>query len=107
MSALVENFVKFAAENPHVYKLIKKFTYQTIAAGRDSYSINGVFERVRWHTDIETVGEDYKINNNHRPYYARAFMYDHPEYDGFFRTKEIENERECNRTLEKMFGYDE
>jgi len=52
-----------------------------------------VFERIRWHTDVETRGDTpFKLSNNHRAYYARFFMHNHPEYQGFFKTKETTNE---------------
>jgi len=75
-------------QNPEVYELIKRFTLQVIAAGFKHYSITSIYERVRWHTMIETSGDPFKINNNHRAYYARKFMEDHPEHAGFFRTRE-------------------
>jgi len=81
----------FHEKNPHVYELIKKFTYEVIKAGRKSYSINAIFERVRWHTDIETSGGEFKISNNHRAYYARLFLKEHSEYPNFFKTKELRN----------------
>lgn len=82
----------FHEKNPHVYELIKKFTYEVIKAGRRSYSINAIFERVRWHTNIETSGAEFKISNNHRAYYARLFLKEHPEYPNFFKTKELRSE---------------
>jgi hypothetical protein len=33
------------------------------------------------------TGEPYKINDHYSAYYARLFMRDYPEYDGFFRTR--------------------
>lgn len=34
---------------------------------------------------------EYKINNNHTPYFARHFMYEYPQYKGFFETRDVEN----------------
>ena len=34
-------------------------------------------------------GKEFKVNNNHKPYYARLFMVDNEQYNGFFRTKEM------------------
>lgn len=82
----------FHKNNPQIYELIKKFTYEVIKVGRKSYSINAIFERVRWHTTIETSGGDFKISNNHRAYYARFFLKEHPEYPNFFKTKELRSE---------------
>ena len=82
---------EFHHDNPRVYELFKKFTFQAIQAGRKNYSVNAIFERIRWHTDIETCGDDFKLNNNHRAYYGRKFMRDYPEYDGFFRTRDTKS----------------
>ena len=79
-------------ENPHVWDLFEKYTKQVIDAGYDNYSVNAIFERIRWHTDIETKGDAFKINNNHRAYYARYFHVMHPEHDGFFRVRELKSD---------------
>jgi len=84
---LKEKWWEFHKENPHVYELFEKFTFQTIEAGFENYSANAIFERIRWHTDIETRGSGFKLSNNHRAYYARYFHTRNPDYDGFFRTK--------------------
>ena len=85
-------FEQFHAANPLVYELVKKYTLDVIATGRDTFSMTSIFERIRWHTDIETKCErEFKLSNNHRAYYARYFMHLHPEHDGFFRTKETKS----------------
>ena len=78
---------EYHKQNPHVYDLVEQFTFDIIKRGYKNYSINSVFERIRWHTDVETEGEKFKLSNNHRAYYARFFMHNHPEYKGFFRIK--------------------
>lgn len=80
---------EFHKQNPQVWELFEKFTFQAINRGFDNYSVNAIFERIRWHTDIETTGDRFKINNNHRAYYARYFHHVYPRHDGFFRTREI------------------
>jgi len=82
-----EKFADFHAQNPRVYELIKAYTFEAIGSGLKRYSIQGVIERVRWQTSIETHGDDYKLNNNYAPFYARMFMEDFPEHQGFFRTR--------------------
>jgi len=90
MNATLKNiWWEFHTQNPHVYELFKQFTFQVIDAGFENYSVNAIFERIRWHTDIETRGSSFKLNNNHRAYYARLFHHDHPEHDGFFRTRYV------------------
>lgn len=82
-------WMKFHEDNPHVYELIKMYTFQAIKAGHKHYGIQTIAERVRWHTMVETQGEALKLNNNHTAYYARLFMDDHPEHQGFFRTRKL------------------
>ena len=86
-------FWDYHADNPRVYELIKSFTFKVIATGKKHFSIQGVIERVRWETSIETLGDDYKLNNNFGPYYARLFMDDFPEHAGFFRTRAMRYRR--------------
>lgn len=80
-------------ENPHVWELFKRFTFQAINAGYKRYSSRVIIERIRWHTEIETKGDQFKMCNNHTPYYARYFHHCYPEHDGFFKIKELTSEK--------------
>ena len=86
---LKDNWRKFHNENPEIYELVERFTFDAIRAGRKNFSINAIFERIRWFTSIETRGDPFKLSNNHRPYYARHFMEMNPKYKGFFRIKGV------------------
>ena len=86
---LTSRFNKFDNENPQVYELFQKFTFMAIKRGHNRLSAWMIANRIRWETSIETFGEDYKISNDFIALYARKFMRDHPQYDGFFRTKEM------------------
>lgn len=92
MSKLKQQWWEWHKANPNVWVLFQKYTFQAIEAGREHYSVNAIFERIRWHTDIETRGDQFKINNNHRPYYARYFHHVYPEHNGFFRIRELTSE---------------
>jgi len=82
-------FEEFHRENPLVYRALLRFARQVQAAGFDHYSINSLFERVRWHMNIETHAHDgFKLNNNHRAYYARMLNQE-PGLEDFFRTREL------------------
>tara|TARA_E500000081_G_scaffold84088_1_gene85309 strand:- start:107 stop:388 length:282 start_codon:yes stop_codon:yes gene_type:complete len=93
MDSLKRKMWEFHKDNPHVMDLVEKYTFEAIRRGFEHYSINSIFERIRWHEDIETEDErEFKLSNNHRAYYARYFHHKHPEYEGFFRTKETRDE---------------
>ena len=84
---------RFHKANPSVYILFDKFTLQVIARGYDHYSSKAIFERIRWHTDVETVRQDgFKMSNNHTPYYARYWMHLNEEHAGFFRLTRLKNQ---------------
>ena len=82
-------FKEFHAANPEVWILFQEFTFKSISAGRAHYSCNAIFERIRWHVDIDTRGDAAKLNNNFRPYYARMFIAKNPEYADFFRNRRL------------------
>ena len=93
MDSLKRKMWEFHKQNPHVMELVEKFTFEAIRRGRSHYSINSIFERIRWHEDIETDHDgEFKLSNNHRAYYARYFHAKYPQHDGFFRTKSINGE---------------
>ena len=94
MSELQRKFEDFHESNPKVWELFKMFSFDVIRTGRKHYSVNAVFERIRWHTDIETKSKDsFKLSNNHRAYYARMFNEQFPEYPQFFKTKRLRSEK--------------
>ena len=87
MNQLKQAFEKFDKNNPHVYELFKKYTFDIMKRGRTQYSAMAIIQRIRWHTEIETDSDDqFKIANAHTPFYARKFMAEFPEYNKFFKT---------------------
>lgn len=89
MKTLRERFEDFDAANPHVWDLWLRFSAEAMRAGHRILSASFIAERIRWETTIVTRSEDpFKLNNNHRAYYARKFMDAFPELPGF-RTRRV------------------
>jgi len=87
---LTDKFNQYHRDNPQVYELFKRFTFMAIKRGHNRLSAWMIANRIRWETSIETFSVDeYKISNDYIALYARMFMQDHPQYDGFFKTKEM------------------
>jgi len=82
-----EQFKKYNDDNPKVYDLFCKFTNKVINRGFRNFSAESIINQIRWFTSIETTGDVFKINNDLKPYYARQFMKDNPQHQGFFRTR--------------------
>lgn len=86
----------FNARYPIVWELFVKFTFEKIDQGFKHYSVTSIMERIRWETDQAPTGDEcFKINNNHRAFYARAFMARYPEHKGFFRLRR-QTSKDCD-----------
>jgi len=89
---LKEAFLRYHKKNPDVLKLFEKFTFELIEAGHEHGSTAMIIERIRWETRINPeykYRDEFKISNNHKPFYARVFMGMHPEHDGFFKLNKM------------------
>lgn len=86
------DFKKYDEDNPQVWNAFVKYAREAKAKGFKHYSANGIFEIMRWHTGVSGNGE-FKISNNFRPDYARKMMSLYPEFEGFFRIKELKAPR--------------
>jgi len=96
-------FSEFHSSNPDVWQLFERFTLELLAAGRLHYGSGAIFERIRWHVDVETKGDSAKLNNNFRAYYARMFEVAHPQHTGFFRNRKRTSEARPAQESDKDF----
>lgn len=85
-------FKVYHAENPHIYEAFKAYAQQLIAAGVTKLSAYLIYERMRWES-LVTGNDGYKLNNNYRPYYARLFMQDFPQFEGYFDLRAVAGDR--------------
>ncbi len=69
-------FRQFHAANPWVYTRLLQLALDLHRKGVTRWSINGLFEVLRWERMTQTIGIQFKLNNNHRAYYARELMKD-------------------------------
>jgi hypothetical protein len=88
-----QRFADFHAANPQVYATLLRFALEAKRAGRTRMSINLLAERLRWHSTVEVNGDEFRVNNNLRPYFARLLMEQEPELSGFFETRKAQADR--------------
>ncbi len=88
---LDRKFLSYHTANPHVYILFQKYARQMLNAGRKRYSARTIIHRIRWHADLQTSGDPFKMNNNYTSRYARKLMTDDPSFDGFFELRELKS----------------
>jgi len=84
-----EQVIAFHKEHPDVWELFVQFTMEKIEQGYNNYSVNAIFERIRWEKDAGGDGvTTFKLNNNYRAFYSRRFMRMYTDHSGFFRTRQ-------------------
>ncbi len=88
-TTLLNRFTDFDEKNPEVYELFVRFTFEAIKRGHKRLSAWMIANRIRWETTIVTVNCEYKISNDYIALYSRKFMKDYPQFNGFFRIKEM------------------
>jgi len=87
-------FELYHEENPHIFEELKERALVLKNAGRKRGSIAQLFEVLRYDHAVRTTGEEFKLGNNHRAFYARVLMAACPELRGFFIIHSQEHEYE-------------
>lgn len=83
-----EQVQEYHIKHPEVWDMFEDFAFAMIYRGYKNYSVNAIFERIRWEKDAGGDGiNQFKIGNNYRAFYARRFMKKYPQHEGFFRTR--------------------
>lgn len=85
-----KTFAEYHEQNPQIYEAFKKFTFYLLGKGRKHYGARGIIELVRFNSMV-TGNDGFKINNNYGAHYARLFMEEHPQHDGFFKCRQMKN----------------
>jgi len=80
-------FKEYHKQNPLIYEYFKRYTFKSIERGFKNLSAEFIFNIIRWETPVKANGDDFKVNNNAKPFYSRLFMKEYPQYEGFFRKR--------------------
>ena len=81
-------FKAFHDAHPSVYATLVRMALAEKRAGRKRIGMKRLFETFRWETS-QRGGDDFKLNNNFAPYYARLIMSRERELIGVFETREM------------------
>tara|TARA_R110000803_G_scaffold132869_3_gene200051 strand:+ start:1389 stop:1649 length:261 start_codon:yes stop_codon:yes gene_type:complete len=81
-----KDFEQHLADNPRIYPMFVDFAVEASMKNKH-YSAQAVIERIRWETNVHENNSKFKFSHNWRSFYAKKFMKEHPQYDGFFRTR--------------------
>jgi len=90
MNPVEESFLEYHLRNPHVYAVLVDLARRTAGRGHSKVGIDMLHAVARWNSMVGvTVGDEFLLNNNHRPYYARLIMLGEEGLFGLFDVREI------------------
>lgn len=81
-------FERYHEKHPAVYAELRRLAFEMRKRGFKTYSIMTLYGAARYRLSLDS-GEDYKMNNNYMPHYARLLMQSETDLAGFFETREI------------------
>ena len=82
----------FLAWYPQNMNVVNRFEAAAIelkqSARRSHYGMSAIMEQLRWHSDVGSPHEPFKLNNNYRSVLARLIMAINPDLSGMFSIRE-------------------
>ena len=90
---LWREFLQFHNAHPEIYEIFKQLISQVARKGYQKFGSQSLIEKIRWEVILGDGDKDaeFKINNNHGPYYARLYMMENPGMKGFFKTRRLKS----------------
>jgi hypothetical protein len=84
-----QRFEEFDQANPEVYRYLCQLAREVQSKGFNRYGLQALWERARWHFEIENWELDYKLNDHYVSRYARKMMTENPDLAGFFEIRRL------------------
>lgn len=78
-----EDFIEWLPDNLHVWDAFVVEGFKVIGLGFSHYSSKTIIHFLRHHSTIKASG-DWKLNNNHSPYFSRLFDLCYPHLAGLW-----------------------
>ncbi len=83
-------FAEFHAQHPEVYAHLRSLALDLRSRGWRHYGIRSLWERTRWHFQVEReMGEDFVLNDHFPAHYSRKLMEEEPGLHGFFEVRKL------------------
>jgi hypothetical protein len=82
-------FRNFHNAHPEVYITLVELARYAKERGQDRWSIDALFQKIRWEQTIERGEDSFMLNDHYRSYYARKIMQECPDLEGFFEIRPL------------------
>lgn len=86
-------FMEYHRANRWVWEEFERRARELKAQGRTRIAAKEIFEAMRYEARANERGEEFKLNNNWAPYYARALVQKHAEFRGLVELREARGVR--------------
>lgn len=87
-----EEWQQFHAAHPEVGAALERLAIGLRSRGVTRWGIGNLWEVLRYETSLGDSEAEFKLNNNHRAYYARWLMQRYPStLQGFFEIRELQS----------------
>ena len=88
MATLDKRFKSYHRRNPHIYEQLKIMSLRLKNVGVEKYGMKALFEILRFNA-LLSVDNNFELNNNYAPLYARLLMKQEEELQGFFKIRTL------------------
>ena len=89
-----DEFLEWLPVNLHVWDAFVDEAKKIINRGFKHYSARTIICVMRHHSAVAEKDGEYKINNNHSPYFARLFDLMYPQHAGLWEYRETKKKRQ-------------
>jgi hypothetical protein len=79
-----EKFKQYDTNHPEVYQYLLFLCDNLRRRGLKRYGISPLLELIRWEFRVNRGNDDFKIQNDFKPWYARKIAQENPEFAEFF-----------------------
>lgn len=103
---LAQAFRDFDQANPHVYaELVSLCQLWIERRGQQKLGIGMLWEVLRWNLNLRTsTDEPFKLNNNHRSFYARKIMTHERTLADVFDLRKRDGACDCTQCVGGLFA---
>ena len=80
-------FMDYHRQHPWIYESLRSLALEAKAQGKTRIGMMALVNQIRWSDARGSTTDDWKMNNNYTPDYARLLMVQEPELTGMFEVR--------------------
>tara|TARA_R100000963_G_scaffold24646_1_gene16885 strand:- start:679 stop:1008 length:330 start_codon:yes stop_codon:yes gene_type:complete len=81
------SFMDYHRQHPWIYATLRALAFEAKAEGKTRIGMMALVNQIRWSNARGSTTDDWKMNNNYCPDYARLLMVQEPELSGMFEVR--------------------